>query len=1079
MLSLRFLLISDLLNRVINDERHKVNYLNQALAYLYLYKMRRRPLSSSATSNSSISHESGDTGVDKGLPAKDSVGITKRSAYGILALFVLIINGSWAVHRYQFESMPVPLTADQAGKRGFSEEEAMKHVKALTELGPHPVGSNALDLALQYVLAASENIKKTAHWEVDVQVDFFHAQSGANCMVGGLFKGRTIVYSDLKHIILRILPKYASEVEENAILVSSHIDTVFSAEGAGDCSSCVAVMLELARGISHWAHGFKNAVIFLFNTGEEEGLNGAHSFITQHPWSSTIRMAIDLEAMGIGGKSGIFQAGPHPWAIENFAMVAKYPSGQIIAQDLFASGAIKSATDFQVYKEVAGLSGLDFAYTDNSAVYHTKNDKLELLKVGSLQHLGENMLAFLLQAGATSHLPKGEAVEANGKTGYDTAIFFDILGIYMIVFHQRFANMLYNSVILQSLLIWTTSLLMVSLLLLPSFYRSYRHRQYPMFQAHVWKRKANLSSVTQADLAKLDAERWLFKAGLIQWLLLLMIGNYYKIKSSYLALVWLVSPAFAYGLLEATLSPGRLPKPLKTLTLLMGLSLPFLISAGMFIRLAGTIIGIAVRFEKNPGSTPEWLGNAMLAIYIAVIICLTLVYLLSYVHISGAKLPIILATCILFSLSFAAILSGIVPPFTEDTARAVNVVHVVDTTEYGENQEPSSYISLFSTTPGKLTKEVEHIGEGFICGREKVFDFVTFSVQYGCWTQNDAGSGWSKSDIPALHVESDRKGTDRITRVSIDTKVSTRWSLAINTEEIEDFKFKENSEELVPFGEKSSVDGWHIIQFSGGRNAPTSLSLNVDKLPFPSRVPRSTDEPSLPFLSRLRKSEFCRASQVAELFPNVSPEIVVREARLEDCWEVAGTHCSSFFPEYSFPLDFMLRTDRLVAMLMGFSVPNGCRRTCLIAVIGSSVDGSSFGSEDFKIGGFDGNFNLNKGYVAGILTVDTVANFLPRKGPHRQRRTRIAYISNVAVRERFRRKGIAKRLVAKAEAQARSWGCRTIALHCDLNNPGAIKLYKGQGFKCIKVPDGANWPQPKTSPDIQLMMKLLNTLTTC
>lgn len=41
-------------------------------------------------------------------------------------------------------------------------------------------------------------------------------------------------------------------------------------------------------------------------------------------------------------------------------------------QDLFSSGAIKSATDFQVYKEVAGLSGLDFAYSDSTAVYHTK-----------------------------------------------------------------------------------------------------------------------------------------------------------------------------------------------------------------------------------------------------------------------------------------------------------------------------------------------------------------------------------------------------------------------------------------------------------------------------------------------------------------------------------------------------------------------------------------------------------------------------------------------------------------------------------------------------------------------------------
>lgn len=134
-----------------------------------------------------------------------------------------------------------------------------------------------------------------------------------------------------------------------------------------------------------------------------------------------------------------------------------------------------------------------------------------------------------------------------------------------------------------------------------------------------------------------------------------------------------------------------------------------------------------------------------------------------------------------------------------------------------------------------------------------------------------------------------------------------------------------------------------------------------------------------------------------------------------------------------------------------------------------------FGSEDIRIGGFDGRFSINKGYVTGILTVDTVADFLPRKGPLRQRRTGIAYISNVAVRDKYRRKGIAKRLIAKAEAQARGWGCRAISLHCDLNNPGALKLYKGQGFRCIKVPEGANWPQPKTTPDIKfnLMMKLL------
>ena len=75
-------------------------------------------------------------------------------------------------------------------------------------------------------------MKKMAHWEVDVQVDFFHAKSGANSLVSGLFGGKTLIYSDLYHIILRILPKYPSEAEGSAILVSSHIDTVFSTYGS-------------------------------------------------------------------------------------------------------------------------------------------------------------------------------------------------------------------------------------------------------------------------------------------------------------------------------------------------------------------------------------------------------------------------------------------------------------------------------------------------------------------------------------------------------------------------------------------------------------------------------------------------------------------------------------------------------------------------------------------------------------------------------------------------------------------------------------------------------------------------------
>ncbi|XVF23631.1 hypothetical protein REPUB_Repub13aG0055900 [Reevesia pubescens] len=861
--------------------------------------MRRRPQSSSILPDASTNKLSGTSKNDEEAKFNNNIQIksARRSGFVWLTLFVMIVYSSWTVHHYQFESLPVPLTAEQAGKRGFSEKEAMKHVKALTELGPHPVGSDALDLALQYVLAASEKIKKTAHWEVDVEVDFFHVNPGASRLRSGLFVGRTLVYSDLNHIILRILPKYAPEAGENAILVSSHIDTVFSTEGAGDCSSCVAVMLELARGISQWAHGFKNAVIFLFNIGEEEGLTGAHSFITQHPWSSTICMAIDLEAMGIGGKSSIFQAGPHPLAVESFASVAKYPSGLIISQDLFSFGFIKAATDFQVYKEIAGLSGLDFAYGDNTAVYHTKNDKLELLKSGSLQHLGENMLAFLLQIASSSHLSKGKAMDGDGQSNYDTVVFFDILGQYMVVYRQRFANMLHNSVIMQSLLIWTMSLVMggytaavslviscLSIILMWIFSISFsalvafilpqissspvpyvstpwlvvglfaahafvgaltgQHLGYLVLQrylSNVYAKRKQLSSVIQADLIKLETERWLFKAGSVQWLVLLIIGTYYKIGSSYVALVWLVPPAFAYGLLEATLTPVRLPRPLKLSTLLIGLAIPILVSAGIFIRLTNLIIGLGVQFDRNPGDSPEWLASVILSIYIAVVICLTLVYLLSYIHLSGAKTSIVVSTSILFVLSLAVVFSGIIPPFTEDTARVVNVVHVVDTTgRFGE--KPNSFVSLSSLTPGKLTKEIDQIKEGFICGRHKVFDFVTFSVKYGCLTFDETEGGWNEADIPTLDVVNDTNGDRRITKVAIDTKRAIRWFLAINTEEIEDFIFKVGSEEVVPADSKSSVHGWHNIQVSGGKNAPTRFDLTLFWVKNSTRQSHKTQE---------------------------------------------------------------------------------------------------------------------------------------------------------------------------------------------------------------------------------------------
>lgn len=47
-------------------------------------------------------------------------------------------------------------------------------------------------------------------------------------------------------------------------------------------------MLEILRILSKQPHLNENSIIFLFNGGEEFGLQGAHGFITQHPWAIDI-----------------------------------------------------------------------------------------------------------------------------------------------------------------------------------------------------------------------------------------------------------------------------------------------------------------------------------------------------------------------------------------------------------------------------------------------------------------------------------------------------------------------------------------------------------------------------------------------------------------------------------------------------------------------------------------------------------------------------------------------------------------------------------------------------------------------
>jgi ribosomal protein S18 acetylase RimI-like enzyme len=60
----------------------------------------------------------------------------------------------------------------------------------------------------------------------------------------------------------------------------------------------------------------------------------------------------------------------------------------------------------------------------------------------------------------------------------------------------------------------------------------------------------------------------------------------------------------------------------------------------------------------------------------------------------------------------------------------------------------------------------------------------------------------------------------------------------------------------------------------------------------------------------------------------------------------------------------------------------------------------------------------------------------------------LPYIGNLAVAPVFRRRGVASRLVAEAEAVGASWGYSAVCLHVDADSAAAVRLYAGLGYVC-------------------------------
>lgn len=370
-------------------------------------------------------------------------GETKPWKDAVLAALVLALGlllGA-ALEAKSLLQLPKPLPND-ASEVLFAEGRAMEHVRVLADrIGTRVVGTKGYQDAITYLLDQAKELEQIGgddfHVEVDLQV------SSGSFPLKFLNKWITNTYANITNVVVKIAPKEGTPKPGSGVLVSSHFDTtVGGTPGASDCAACVSVVLEAGRAYIASGRPMPFPVVLLLNGAEEPFLIGAHAFLLHHRWAKDVSKVINVESTGSHGPDLVYQSAGEdiPTALKR----SPYPTFSVVAQDLFTLGIIPQDSDFRIYSqsnwtEHTGrkkLYGLDMAILLDSYVYHTQSDRIERIKPGTVQRMGENVLFLMKEFAKTDILD---------TRSYQTGTYFEIRRKLGVSYSKKQAMVLHSA----------------------------------------------------------------------------------------------------------------------------------------------------------------------------------------------------------------------------------------------------------------------------------------------------------------------------------------------------------------------------------------------------------------------------------------------------------------------------------------------------------------------------------------------------------------------------------------------------------------------------------------------------------
>jgi hypothetical protein len=289
-----------------------------------------------------------------------------------------------ALLAWQGTITPKPAGPDEAA---FSARLALRDIAVIAR-EPHPIGSPANARVRDYLmgrmtqLGLSPTIQETD--SLSSSPDYPQWLAGAHVQnLIGVLPGTD-----------RSLPP---------LVLMSHYDSAPGSPGAADDATAVAVSLEVIRSIQTGRQRPRRDIVVLITDGEEWGLSGAEAYFTQHPLAKRTGLIINMEARGGGGRANMFETGANNGElIARYAKTAESPISSALAVFLYEK--MPNDTDFSVPKRM-GMTGLNFAFIGRQFDYHSPTSTVVNLDPGSVQSMGDQVLAATVEFASTEKLP--------------------------------------------------------------------------------------------------------------------------------------------------------------------------------------------------------------------------------------------------------------------------------------------------------------------------------------------------------------------------------------------------------------------------------------------------------------------------------------------------------------------------------------------------------------------------------------------------------------------------------------------------------------------------------------------------